>query len=545
MKKTYRNIIKIRAILLILVLISSSLMLSITTKPVMSTRRNPDSVYPRFAKQWTFQINNIKEEKLEIVKTWRTPLCVSRKIGEKTYEIYQIESKRGKGELISTITIDNFESVYLIGYKYLLVRDTSQISNDILGLKLIDIYLSPPKIVWEYHDKVNMDTFFIRLGNSIIYANFADGLVEIGINKGTVQKKKIDISDMVSCYWGGTLYLSPSSDAIGYIGYNYKEIEWIFNKQDTKYQLLNNYSFLSVDVQNNRSIIEYEPEEEIVTETPIKKGILISINEKDIWEAYHKVHIGDDCWLYLPVRNQDTITISKINQGTGDVKWQKKFERNDYRILFLDDDSSCITLIDLMKNGENAIAKIDQNGEMHVMQKNIGITGNCEKVSYNGNLNLFIKNNSIEAWGLATKKLGFLLDKSYYIQDDEYWNAIEMDSSPTILQDRTYLPARYVTEPLGGQVFWDGEQRKVICKLVAPDNAETEDYKENVVELWIGKPTAKVNGVEVQIDPNNPDVVPTIINDITMVPMRFLAESLGCEVEWIPETKKIILTYTP
>jgi len=67
--------------------------------------------------------------------------------------------------------------------------------------------------------------------------------------------------------------------------------------------------------------------------------------------------------------------------------------------------------------------------------------------------------------------------------------------------------------------------------------------KKNIVELWIDKPIARVNGVEIQIDPDNPDVVPTIINDRTMVSMRFLAESLGCEVEWVADTKDVIITY--
>ncbi len=107
-----------------------------------------------------------------------------------------------------------------------------------------------------------------------------------------------------------------------------------------------------------------------------------------------------------------------------------------------------------------------------------------------------------------------------------------MDVTPQVMFGRTLLPARYVLEPLEGDVSWDNIEKKVVCEL-----------GENVVELWIGKSTAKVNGVAVQIDPNNPDIVPTIINDRTMVPMRFLAESLGCEVEWIADTKEIILTY--
>lgn len=107
-----------------------------------------------------------------------------------------------------------------------------------------------------------------------------------------------------------------------------------------------------------------------------------------------------------------------------------------------------------------------------------------------------------------------------------------IDVAPVIKNGRTLLPARYVLEPLGGQVSWNDAEKKVICEL-----------GEITVELWIDKPTAKVNGVEIQIDPDNPEVVPTIIDGRTMVPMRFLAESLGCEVEWVAETMEIILTY--
>ncbi len=128
-----------------------------------------------------------------------------------------------------------------------------------------------------------------------------------------------------------------------------------------------------------------------------------------------------------------------------------------------------------------------------------------------------------------TITLIFKIDQKSYTLNDE---TVEIDSSPIIQNGRTLLPARYVTEPLGGDVGWESTEKKVVCTL-----------GETTVEMWIGKPIAKVNGIEVQIDPDNQDVVPTIINDRTMVPMRFLAESLGCEVEWVSETKEIILKY--
>jgi len=127
--------------------------------------------------------------------------------------------------------------------------------------------------------------------------------------------------------------------------------------------------------------------------------------------------------------------------------------------------------------------------------------------------------------------LEFQIDReSYYLND----NIGYMDVSPTVINDRTLLPARYVVEPLGGDVAWDEQEKKVTCIL-----------GDVTIEMWIDNPIAKVNGVEVQIDPHNPDVTPTIIDDRTFVPVRFLAENLGYQTEWDAETKEIILTYTP
>jgi len=159
------------------------------------------------------------------------------------------------------------------------------------------------------------------------------------------------------------------------------------------------------------------------------------------------------------------------------------------------------------------------------------------------------------------KKMGEVTEKNlhyennylcFQLNNQEYISGIEsvtMDTTPIIKDNRTLLPARYVIEPLGGSVSWDGAERKVTCILKAPSNSTGDDSvdesKYNTVELWIGKPTTRVNVVEKQIDSNDPGVVPTVVDGRTMVPMRFLAENLGCEVEWIAETKEIILTYSP
>jgi len=118
--------------------------------------------------------------------------------------------------------------------------------------------------------------------------------------------------------------------------------------------------------------------------------------------------------------------------------------------------------------------------------------------------------------------------KTMYINDEPK----EIDVPPTIVEGRTLLPIRWVAEPLGADVSWDGEERKVTVSL-----------NDTTIELWIGKPTARVNGEYKPIDPNNPKVVPMILNGRTMLPVRFVAENLGADVLWDGTTKTVTIIY--
>ena len=107
-----------------------------------------------------------------------------------------------------------------------------------------------------------------------------------------------------------------------------------------------------------------------------------------------------------------------------------------------------------------------------------------------------------------------------------------MDVSPVSINGRTMLPIRFAADPLGADTAWNGAENKVTVTMGAA-----------TIELWIGENRAVINGASVQIDAENPDVKPLIINSRTMLPMRFVTEKLGCEVEWIPETSQIKVKY--
>ncbi len=109
-----------------------------------------------------------------------------------------------------------------------------------------------------------------------------------------------------------------------------------------------------------------------------------------------------------------------------------------------------------------------------------------------------------------------------------------MDTAPVIKDSRTLLPIRYVATPLGAEVGWDPDSRKV-----------TISHNGTKIEMWIGKSTALVNGVEKLIDPNNPQVAPIILPPgRTMLPLRFISENLGCQVDWNNNLKEAKVTYS-
>jgi len=107
-------------------------------------------------------------------------------------------------------------------------------------------------------------------------------------------------------------------------------------------------------------------------------------------------------------------------------------------------------------------------------------------------------------------------------------------TTPVIIKEwgRTVVPIRAIVEALGGTIDWDGNIRKV-----------TISFKDTTIELWIDNPKAKVDGKETWIDSDNHNVKPVIQNGRTMLPLRFVAESLGCDVQWNDTAKIITIIY--
>ena len=123
--------------------------------------------------------------------------------------------------------------------------------------------------------------------------------------------------------------------------------------------------------------------------------------------------------------------------------------------------------------------------------------------------------------------LVFTLDKPTVVMNGV---TVPMETAPVIENGRTILPVRYIATPLGAQVLWNAKEQKVT--LIGSKK----------VELWIGKPTARVDGVDVLIDPANPKVAPRISGGRTMLPLRFISETFGAEIVYDAKLRTVTVT---
>lgn len=102
---------------------------------------------------------------------------------------------------------------------------------------------------------------------------------------------------------------------------------------------------------------------------------------------------------------------------------------------------------------------------------------------------------------------------------------IKMDALPYTKEGRTFVPVRVIAEALNADVEWNREEQKVLIT----DNNKT-------IELFVGSNEIIIDGEKELMDAR----VETL-NGRTMVPVRYIAESLDCTIDWDQWTYSVLI----
>jgi hypothetical protein len=109
----------------------------------------------------------------------------------------------------------------------------------------------------------------------------------------------------------------------------------------------------------------------------------------------------------------------------------------------------------------------------------------------------------------------------------------ENDTCPEIINNRTMVPLRFISEALGATVDWNGENQSISLK---------KSNKE--IGMQIGNNLMKVN-TNGDVKESFLDSPPTVNKDNrTLVPVRAIAEAFGIEVQWDGKTNSVFIGYT-
>lgn len=203
-----------------------------------------------------------------------------------------------------------------------------------------------------------------------------------------------------------------------------------------------------------------------------------------------KILIGISIILSLGI-SFNTISLANTNNVTGDKIINDFPDDTDEVNLDIIDSESLIS--DDMKSLEDGLKLIKKEPEI---TKNYDLI--CPFLAKNGNE------------GIEMFADGKMIDFAQY-------NNVK----PEIVEGRTLIPIRALSECLGADVTWDPDKR--IVKVVMDDK---------VIELKIDSKDITINGVVKTID-----VPATIKNGRTVVPVRVISEEYGKKVEWHPYSK--------
>ena len=110
---------------------------------------------------------------------------------------------------------------------------------------------------------------------------------------------------------------------------------------------------------------------------------------------------------------------------------------------------------------------------------------------------------------------------------------LTFDQPPVAQNNRVLVPMRAIFEALGAQVEWNPENQTILGYRASDDRAI-------LMELNIPTMARQVGGGDIYLI--DLDVAPTAMNNRTLVPVRAIAESFNCTVDWDQTSQTVIIT---
>ncbi|MDR0930446.1 MAG: copper amine oxidase N-terminal domain-containing protein [Clostridiales bacterium] len=317
------------------------------------------------------------------------------------------------------------------------------------------------------------------------------------------------------------------------------DLKGTYNKDTKITEVIYDIDAESLLTSENKSTTVYVKADESIAEKP-DINLIVTLPEGTV-EGYNTAVLDtkklDD--TYDSAFTVDPDLEAKVNQVVDDIAAKILFEKKDNAYVNVLDKAKCVEIAKLFVTAlPEAGATTDDidyiASELDALGVETKITtkdGLIDTITYSANIgaegmNVVIDGSIAYTYPESVTitapivEPAYALDLAMVADDDNYQlkirglkTLVPDDSTLIIINDRTMVPARFLTEKLGGTASYSAEND--IQKITLNLNGKT-------IILTIGSPIAEVDGVPVTMD-----TPAQIVNERTLLPLRFVSENFG------------------
>ena len=110
------------------------------------------------------------------------------------------------------------------------------------------------------------------------------------------------------------------------------------------------------------------------------------------------------------------------------------------------------------------------------------------------------------------------------------------DQAPEVVEQRTYVPIRIISENLGAKVVWKQDSQQVVINRLTTSNISLPAAKPGEIQIII-------DGQVLSIPANYGKAYVT--NNRVMIPLSYVSQALGCQVNWVQNSMTVDIKSAP
>lgn len=226
--------------------------------------------------------------------------------------------------------------------------------------------------------------------------------------------------------------------------------------------------------------------------------------------------------LDAPVISDMATTATSIT-----LSWQAVDGATEYQLFEYFRDSGLVEMLDTTTDTTITMAGLEPGSTHYYIVQPISYVEIADNVSYDYSVGATCREeDDTTEESPAQTTITLQLDSPSMTVNGETTTIDALGTTPLLMNDRTLLPIRAIVEALGGTVNWNADTRTATLTLA-----------DNELRLTANSTTAYFNGTATTLD-----TAPVIINDRTMFPIRFVAESFGFAVNWDEQNKTVTIS---